>query len=436
MQSSPPQIENELIEARELIKLNIISGVELQDSTSSSAQSTSLKRALLHNLAPLSCLIGSHLFVDIYNSLLPIISPILVLKFSLGLTDIGFLSALLSFTGAFMQPIYGYLSDRFNSKNLVLLAPIMLALGVFGIGFSTNILTVCLCLCLMGTGFSLFHPKATALMGSLSTQYKSSFLSLFVAGGSLGSSLSPIFILLFVSEKSQNLSNLSWSAIVALIAFVLLFVFYRIPHPEISNLKPKIHLPLKQVISLCLNRDLVLLTTIVTLRSMSILSLIAFVSSLITHSWGWSLVLAGYAAAILNVGSLIGGLFGGFVADRTNHTKIEPKFVLLTSFVLSVPCLMLFVINHSLVFLALGAFFSAWSNSICVSLSQKSVPKEVQSTASSLTMGFAWGVGALIIPLIGFIADKTDNLGHTLLFALSLPLLGAAFCCLFLGKKA
>ena len=380
-----------------------------------------------HRLWPL---LGSHLFIDIYNSLFPLITPLIIAKYHLSLTFIGFLSALVNFSGSFMQPVYGYLSDRFKSASLVLYAPFCIALACFGIALMSNLYLLILSLILLGTGFSLYHPQATSTVGLLSKNCKfnrSSFISLFVASGSLGSSISPFFILLFISANPASLKNLVWACIPALIAYVFLYTTYYSSDKDLSLKKVKNkNIGFKQLITIFSQKDLVLLSSIVALRSVSILTLIAFISQLITHSWHESLKLAGFATLLLNAGSFFGGLSGGFISH-----KISPKLVLAFSLTVSAPCLFAFLIYKSILFLALGTFFSAWSNSVCVSMSQNIVPNKVQGFASSLTMGFAWGAGAMIIPFVGIMADAT-SLNEALKYFLPIPLLLAGFLCLLL----
>lgn len=390
-----------------------------------------IKSLRLHykRLAPL---LASHLFIDIYNSLLPIVSPLLIQKYALSLLMAGSLNALLSFTGAFLQPLYGFLCDRFHTKRFILLAPILIFLSTLGIAFAPNLLVVCFSLVLLGTGFSLYHPKSTATVGILSPEHRSTFVSLFVAFGALGSALSPFFILLFVSSNPATLKNLLYAGLPAIVAFACLWSVYKKGHKsdqKTVETKKQSTFGLKQLMAVCRKKDLILLSLVVTLRSATILTLIAFLSQLITDNWQQSLALAAFAATLLSVGSLLGGLTGGVLADRFNARSL-----LAFSLMLAAPCLIGFILFKSLTLLFLGSFLSAWSNSISVSLSQQTVPLKAQSFASSFTMGLAWGLGAMIIPLVGWFADNS-NLSHSMLCFIPGPIFLAGITCLFLTNS-
>jgi FSR family fosmidomycin resistance protein-like MFS transporter len=403
---------------------------EIGETLFESEHSHSRFQSFLHSLKlhhkKLLPLLGSHFSVDIYNSLFSIITPLLIQKFSLTLSFIGFLSALLSFTGSFLQPVYGYLSDKFHNRRIVLLAPVFLFLACCGFAFSNTIPLLVISLICLGTGFSLYHPKSTALVGMISKLHRPNFISLFVAAGSLGSAISPMFILLFVHRDIESLPNLFYCGFFAILAFICLSITHK---KNITSNIAKAPFGFKQIASVLRNKNLCLLSAIVALRSATLLSLISFISPLYTDSWDQTLFMAGIAAFTLNIGGLMGGLCGGFIAERYN-----PRMSLMLSLFISIPFLWGFIAYKSLLLLLVGTFFSSWTNSICVSMSQQLVPNKLQSFASSFTMGFAWGIGALFIPFVGHFADL-KGLPYSMSTLLPIPLFAASLLCLFLSKK-
>src|ERR1700743_2510722 len=64
-----------------------------------------------------------HFFIDLYSSALGGFQPILVDRLHFTLTQAGLLVAVMTFSGSFVQPAYGYLSDRFHSRMFSALAP-------------------------------------------------------------------------------------------------------------------------------------------------------------------------------------------------------------------------------------------------------------------------------------------------------------------------
>lgn len=52
----------------------------------------------------------SHMFIDIYNNVLPVLLPLFVLQFSLSYTQVGLVVALFSISSSLVQPIFGFIS--------------------------------------------------------------------------------------------------------------------------------------------------------------------------------------------------------------------------------------------------------------------------------------------------------------------------------------
>ena len=73
-------------------------------------------------LLSLTLLSFAHFFIDLYSSALGTLQPLLRDKFGLTLTQAGILAGVLVFSSSVMQPVYGYLSDRFHTRMFTALA--------------------------------------------------------------------------------------------------------------------------------------------------------------------------------------------------------------------------------------------------------------------------------------------------------------------------
>ena len=76
------------------------------------------------------------------------------------------------------------------------------------------------------------------------------------------------------------------------------------------------------------------------------------------------------------------------------------------------------------VLLSLGGGFLLASNSILVAMAQELAPKN-SGLASSLPLGFSWGLAGLFLPPIGYAADQI-GMGVVLTYLALLPLVTAA----------
>ena len=112
------------------------------------------------------------------------------------------------------------------------------------------------------------------------------------------------------------------------------------------------------------------------------------------------------------------------------------KSIIVLSMLLSVPCFSAFILIHgeiSYLWLGLGGLILLSTVPINVVLAQDLIPQNA-SIASALTMGFAWGLGGMIVPLIGKIADIA-GLSVAFLLVISLPLAGFALSLDLPGKR-
>ena len=130
------------------------------------------------------------------------------------------------------------------------------------------------------------------------------------------------------------------------------------------------------------------------------------------------------AAVSLYLGvSIVGGFLGGPLADAYGARR-----VIIWTLIACVP------------FLLVGQLMSGWTLTMLISIGgfllQSTLPVNVTfgqqiapvsaATVSSLMMGFAWGVGSLLAPIVGLLGD-TLGLNVALSITALVPIAAAAF---------
>src|SRR4051794_27421862 len=111
---------------------------------------------------PLILFCFGHFFVDLYSIALGALQPLLLTKFGLTLTQAGILGGTLVFSSSVMQPVYGYLSDRFHSRLFSVLAPAVAGIFISSLGLAPGYWALLIMVWLGGAGIASFHPQATA----------------------------------------------------------------------------------------------------------------------------------------------------------------------------------------------------------------------------------------------------------------------------------
>ena len=371
-----------------------------------------MRRLLTSRLALVS--IG-HFTVDAYSSFFTPLLPLMVKKLGLSLTLAGVLVALAAMASSFSQPLFGWISDRMRRPWFVATGPLVAALFLSAVGLAPTFAALVALLMIGGLGVAAFHPQS-AVLAREATARPGPAMSVFVTGGTLGFALGPLFA---VSIAGRWGLERTWiAAIPGLVIAGLLFLWFaRVtprarqqgPRPALSELRPVLV-------------PLTLLYGVVVARSAVSYGFMTFLP-LHLDARGFSVETGGYlTSAYLALGA-VGGLFGGWMAERRGG-----RAVVVASFLWATPLYLGFLLlpdRWGIASLIAGSFVLQTSLPVNVVMGQDLSPRH-SSTISSLLMGGAWGIGALLVSPVGALADRFGIRGA--LFALSAMLvIGFAF---------
>ncbi len=334
-------------------------------------------------------------------------------KLQLTIAQAGWLVAMLVISSSLTQPIYGYISDRCSKRAFAVFSPLITAVFMSCLGLASSFEMLAVLLTLGGVGIASFHPQGAAITSVASQTRKGLGMSVFVTSGSVGYALGPIFISAAVSR--YGLEGSYRVILPGLVAFALLYSL--VPSIEHSSRGPQ-SLGLRESVR-GVWHPLLILYLLVVIRSAVQMCFVNFLP-LYLHQQGLSSDGAARITSTFLFCGAIGGFSGGALSD-----KFGGKAVISLSMLLSVPCLAAFIITHgglSFIWLGLGGLILFSTVPVNVVLAQDLIPRNA-SVASALTMGFAWGMGGMIVPLIGKIADNA-GLASALLLVIGLPAIG------------
>jgi len=347
-----------------------------------------------------------HFTIDSYSSFFTPLLPLLVAKLDLSLTLVGTLVALASVSSSFGQPLFGWLSDRMHRPWFAAFGPLAAAAFLSSIGLAPSYGWLVALLMLGGVGVAAFHPQAAALSSEVSPK-RGMAMAFFVTGGTLGFSIGPLFAVAVVQKF--GLERTWVAAIPGLLVSILLLAWFSRVRPQVrhagalpglADLKPFL-------------RPLSLLYFAVVCRSAVSYGFMTFLP-IHLHDRGYGLSAGGLIVTVYLVCGALGGFLGGWLADRWGGRN-----VVVASFFGGAPLYLGFVLLPDTVGLAslvLGSFVLQTSLPVNVVMGQELSPRHA-STISSLLMGAAWGLGALIIGPIGALADARGL--HTALLTLA-----------------
>ena len=336
-----------------------------------------------------------HFCVDGSASMLGSLIPFLFAAHGLSLTQTGLLAGLFIFSSAFLQPLFGYLSDRVDTKIFIALGPAIAGIFISSLGIAPNFPMMLGCVFLASLGTAAFHPQGTAMVSESSQGSRDSQLSFFITSGMLGFSVGPLAIVHLVGRI-----GLEWG-IIAAIPGVLVSLYLLL-----CETSPRIVSSTYQRVQVWQQirkqkRQLTLLFVLVVIRSGIQVSFTAMLPLFLVLR-GYSEVAAGEILALFLLAGALACFLGGVLADVVGGRR-----VLIWSMSGLVPTMIAFLFMEntlSIVFCVLGGAFLLLSAPVNVAIAQRLVPQS-KGTISALMMGLAWGIGGVSVPILGWASD-------------------------------
>jgi FSR family fosmidomycin resistance protein-like MFS transporter len=360
-------------------------------------------------------LAATHFIVDGYGNILAPLLPLLIPNLGLSLFAAGTLTMCFQLANSVSQLAFGHLADRWRPRVLLLAGPILSVTVLPLIGLAPSPYVLALVLVLGGLGGAAFHPPAAALVHQHSGAQRGLAMSFHITSGTLGQALAPLVFAPFVQH-----SGLTATPILMVPALIVLGTVLLRRMPAIDRLQESRDAGGLQALR-PYARPLTLLYFIIVLRTLTTSSFSTFVPVMLTQR-GLSLAQAGTAVSMYLFATGLGGFFGGPAADR-----FGPRRVIILSLIAAVPFLAVAPLLSGVPFvitLAIGGFLLQSTLPVNVTFGQTLAPISA-ATVSSLMMGFAWGVGGLVVPFVGMLADHI-GIVHTLMVMSAVPLVAAA----------
>ena len=367
-----------------------------------------------------------HFIGDFYISFVNPLLPVFVEKFSLTLTQVGFMVGISRLLAFVVQPPVGYLADHYQTRFFVLGGPLLAIVFIPLVGIAPGFLVLILFISLGSIGSSMFHPTVAGMVATYSGRNLGFSLSIFNLGGTLAFGVGPLFITYFV--VSYGLWTAPYTMIFGLA--VMAFLFKIIPVPQGEGLKNLGFVGSLREILGRVWKSIAVIWVLIVLRTFVAQSFMTFIPVLYAKE-GYSLVSIGTMVSLFSVAGAISGLLAGHLSD-----KIGYKAIFYFAFGLTTPSLylLLYLSGNWIYFgVFLAGFFAMATLPLGVAMAQELAPRG-RSTVSSLTMGLAFGTGAMATPVTGMLAD-IFSIRTVLFFLAIIPFLTTGLVFLLPEKK-
>lgn len=350
------------------------------------------------NLRILFALTLIHFTGDFYTAFISPLFPVFVDELGLSLTQVGILAGTMRLLAFIIQPTVGYLADRSPTRAFIFAGLALTIVCIPLAGIAPNFWVLLLCVALGSVGSSMFHPSVTGMVPLYAGSQAGFSMSVFNTGGTLAFGLGPLFITWYVA--SFGLQAMPLTMLAGLL--ILVWLFRVIPPPQSEGLKRAGFLSaLKESLGDAW-KIIALIWLVMFLRAVVGQSFLTFMPVLYVRE-GFSVVSAGAIYALFTVSGTVSGLLSGHISDRIGF-----KPVFLFSYLLMAPALWLLMqLTGSWVYFgsALAGALVLAPLPLGVTMAQTLAPKG-RSMVASLMMGFAYGLGGAITPIIGRLADS------------------------------
>ncbi|PLS06361.1 MFS transporter [Neobacillus cucumis] len=368
----------------------------LSTKSSKTAESTMFKILFIISLC--------HLLNDAIQAVIPAMFPILEKSMGLSFTQLGIIAFSLNMVSSVMQPVVGYFTDK---KPMPFALPIGLTFtlfGIFGLGFAGNFALIVLSVLFIGLGSAVFHPEGSRVAYMAAGSRRGLAQSIYQVGGNSGQALAPVITALILVPLGQI--GASWFTIVAAIAVILLIYianWYQhrlLVSPQVK--KKDLTKEKSRGLSKEVKNALALILLLIFARTWYTSGITNFYTFYAIKEYALSIKESQVFLFAFLVAGAIGTFFGGPLADRFGKKNII-SFSMLATVPFSI------LIPHvppalAFIFLIFTGFILMTSFSVTVVYAQELVPGKI-GTMSGLTVGLAFGMGAIGSVGLGSLAD-------------------------------
>lgn len=349
------------------------------------------------NIKVLLSLTLVHFAGDFYSSFTSPLFPLFVDKLGLSLTQVGVIAGVNRLLAFIVQPSVGYLSDRYNSRGFIFAGLLVTVLFIPLSGVASNFWILLTVIAIGSIGSSMFHPSVTGMVPLCSGNRAGLAMSIFNTGGTLAFGAGPLFITWYAVRFGLDAVPLTM-----IFGFLVLgYIYFTLPSPQSEGLR---HLGFFGAIKASLGparNTVALIWLVMFLRAVVGQSFLTFIPVMYVQK-GFSPVSAGMIYSLFTVAGTFSGLLAGYLSDRVGYRRM-----FLICHALMAPVLWLFLqMEGAWVYLgaAMAGGIMLATMPLGVAYAQILAPKG-RAMVASLMMGFAYGLGGIISPLVGNLAD-------------------------------
>ncbi len=369
----------------------------------------------------------AHSANDAFTNVLPVFLPTLQDRLSLGEAVLAVAVAVISLSSNVLQPVFGGFVDRWGKRRSAALGLIVGSTLMGFVSVAGNVVSLFFILAFGGLGSAIFHPAAASLARDTGAQRGVS-MSLFAAGGSLGTALMPVVILWVV--RSFGAAYVPLLSLVGVAFGLALLLFTPAQPPQEPTGRTR------RLIDLALVRGPVgALALAGILRAMAFISFTNGMPLFLANVRGFApdAPAIGLTLAVYSASASAGTIIAGLLEARFGRLRL-----MVTCMLAALPVLLLTLVLDAggLPFYACVALAGMLTNAsipLLVLSAQDLAPNDV-AAASGLLMGFTWGTAGVVYIAFGALQEAV-GIGPAVALGFAFLLPAAALVTYVFGRN-
>ncbi len=375
-----------------------------------------MENNLPQNKKALFWLSGAHFINDIYTGVLNPIMPFIAAKIGISMAIATIILTISHIFSSLLQPLFGFFADNIVKRSFIFWGLILSSIFIPLSALAHNPFILVLFIIFGSIGSSLFHPQALGFASKFAQKDSAGkSMAVFVAMGTLGYSMGPV-----VSSAITQFLGMPKMPLMTFLGIVwALIMFSFVPKLSLSEKvinKINFKTAFKRILT---NRKLNILNVIAMLKTM-IMSACFILLPFLWKNMGYKPFYIGMALFMFIFAGGIGSLISGHI-----EKNIGAANVFYISMISTFPLMILFILtcsSHptlSLVIFVIMGFITMMATPVTMVMAQNVIP-EYKSIISGFINGFSWGIVAIAMSLLGFIAEKF-GITNVLIFVSIIP---------------
>lgn len=375
-----------------------------------------MENNLPQNKKALFWLSGAHFINDIYTGVLNPIMPFIAAKIGISMAIATIILTISHIFSSLLQPLFGFFADNIVKRSFIFWGLILSSIFIPLSALAHNPFILVLFIIFGSIGSSLFHPQALGFASKFAQKDSAGkAMAVFVAMGTLGYSMGPV-----VSSAITQFLGMPKMPLMTFLGIIwALIMFSFVPKLSLSEKvinKINFKTAFKRILT---NRKLNILNVIAMLKTM-IMSACFILLPFLWKNMGYKPFYIGMALFMFIFAGGIGSLISGHI-----EKNIGAANVFYISMISTFPLMILFILtcsSHptlSLVIFVIMGFITMMATPVTMVMAQNVIP-EYKSIISGFINGFSWGIVAIAMSLLGFIAEKF-GITNVLIFVSIIP---------------